>query len=141
MRKKFLKTKNDRPTDEYLDGLWREACYLRDGGECVYHREILHRKNVEILQVHHILQKSTNRLRWDLDNGITVTKGIHFGYFHSKKPVVRDQMEQWALMRLPKKAQERLNMFQNAVGGLDRFALVIYLKQKIEQYKLKRSEV
>ena len=132
--RKFLKTKNDRPTDKYLDNLWRVACRARDKNECVYHREIYGRKNIEVLQVHHILQKATNRLRWDLDNGITVTKGIHFGYFHSKKPIQRDQMEQWALMRLPKKAQDRLNMFQNAIGGLDRFALKIYLLQKIKEF-------
>jgi len=139
--KKFKLTKNDRPTDKQLDALWSEACLWRDGHRCVYSFEVLHRQVTgPVLQVHHILKKATNRLRWDLDSGITAEKGVHFGLFHSEKPIVESQMRQWALGRLTKKAQDKLNMYQHAVGGVDRFALKIYLLQKIREFSNGQSE-
>ena len=131
---KFTKTKNDRPTDKELDVLWREACKARDNYICVYTKEIHHRIHEHELQVHHIMKKATHRMRWDIDNGITLYKGIHFNVAHG--PGCRPkQFEQWALGRLPKKSRDRLNMYQNAIGGVDRFALKVYLLQQIRVFK------
>ena len=143
-RKKFLKTKNDRPTDKELDRLWSDACIARDGGKCIYTYEIGRYGRTHVIDrggicVHHILKKSTNRLRWDLDNGITVSNTkVHFPIAHSQKPIQETQFREWALGRLSRKSQDRLKMYQYAVGGLDRFALKIYLLQKICEYERQR---
>ena len=133
--KKFKLTKNDRPTDKALDALWGACIKARDGNVCRYHKELFNRECAEILQPHHILKKATNRLRWDLDSGITICKSVHFSIAHSQKPIQENQFREWALGRLPKKSREKLEMFQNAVGGVDRFALRIYLKQKLKEFQ------
>jgi len=134
--KKFKLTKNDLPTDKELDALWRDCCLARDGWRCVYTAEILHQTPLypTVLQAHHILKKATNRLRWDLDSGITLEKGVHFSVAHSQKPVQENQFREWALSRLPRKSREKLEMYQYAVGGVDRFALRIYLQQKLQEF-------
>ena len=128
------KTVNMRPTDKRLDYLWRTACAARDGYVCVYSKEIHHKIVERDLQVHHIYKKATHRMRWDMDNGITLTKGVHFYVAHG--PGIRpDQFKQWAIQRLPKKAQDRIEMYKNAVGGVDRFALELYLLNQCRKYK------
>lgn len=132
--KKFKKTKNDRPTDKALDQLWAAVCRARDVNVCRYHKELFNRECTDVLQVHHIQKKTTNRLRWDLDSGITICRGVHFSIAHSQKPIQEKQFREWALGRLPKKSREKLEMYQYAVGGVDRFALKIYLQQKLKEY-------
>ena len=132
--KKFKKTKNDRPTDKELDKLWAEVCRARDGNYCVYHKELFGRHCCEILQVHHINKKCTNRLRWEVSSGITICRAVHFSIAHSQKPIQENQFREWALGRLPQKEREKLVMFQNAVGGVDRFALKIYLQQQLKKF-------
>jgi len=134
-RKKFKLTKNDRPTDKEMDKLWGDCVKARDGGTCRYHRELFNQNCYGILQPHHILKKATNRLRWDLDSGITICKGVHFSIAHSQKPVQEDQFREWALGRLSKKIRENLEMYQYAVGGVDRFALKIYLQQQLRKFQ------
>lgn len=132
--KKFKLTRNDRPTDKELDKLWSAVCRARDGNVCRYHKELFNRECTEVLQVHHILKKCTARLRFDLDSGLTICKGVHFAIAHSQKPVQENQFREWAIGRLPKKSREKLEMYQYAVGGVDRFALKIYLQQKLKEY-------
>lgn len=132
---KFKKTKNDRPSDKELDALWAAVCRARDGNVCRYHKELFNRECTEVLQVHHHSRKSTNRIRWELSAGITICKAVHFSIAHSQKPVQENQFREWALGRLSQKERDKLLMYQNAVGGLDRFALKIYLKQKLKEFQ------
>lgn len=136
---KYLKTVNNRPTDKQLDNLWRECCLARDGYLCRYTKELYKtelNKNNAVLQVHHIMEKATNRLRWDLNNGITIVKDVHFGIAHAKSPTPRNQFREWALDRLTRKERKDLEFIdrQKGTGGVDRFALKIYLEQKLNEF-------
>ena len=137
---KYLKTVNRRPTDNQLTELWKEACHLRDGGVCRYTKEILHvslSRNEAVLQIHHVMKKASSRLKWDLDNGIVLTKGVHFSIAHSNSPTQENQFRQWALGRLPTKNRADLEFLerQKKTGGVDKFALKLYLEKKIEKFK------
>ena len=130
------KTISKKPTDKELDRLWAQACRERDGNMCVYTREIHPGRPAitEGLNVHHILRKATHRMRWDMDNGITISQGTHFYVAHG--PGIRSkQFEEWALGRLSLRAQKNLNMFKNMVGGVDKFALKVYLQNQINLFK------
>lgn len=133
------KTVNKKPTDKELDRLWVKACRARDGNMCVYTREIHPGRPAitEGLNVHHILRKATHRMRWELDNGITISQGTHFYVAHG--PGVRaKQFEQWALSRLSSRAHAHLLLFQNMIGGLDKFALKLYLEKQIKTFEARK---
>jgi len=117
----------------------------RDGNKCVYTYEIYKtvlERNQTVLQVHHLMRKSTFRLRWDLTNGITITKGIHYGVAHSNSPTVENQFRGWALDRLPAKDRDALELLERmkSCGGVDRFAVKLYLEKKLMEYS-KRGEL
>ena len=129
-----MKTINKAPTIKELDKLWADCVKARDGHICVYSQDIHKKIELEGLNAHHILKKGNYRIRYELDNGITITKGIHFYVAHG--PGCRPkQFEEWALARLPKARREKLLMFQHALGGTNKSALKIYLQKELEKFE------
>jgi len=133
------KTVNLAPTVEELDALWNKCVKTRDGFKCVYSKEVLGHHVDTILQAHHILEKPNQRLRWELSNGITITKGVHFGVAHSNSVIRRLQFLQWALDRLPKKKRQELLRLDKVktVGGVNKFLVKIYLEKKLKEFESK----
>lgn len=136
---KFAKTTNHVPTKKQLDELWKKVCLARDGYCCRYTLEIhgvrLKQKEA-VLQCHHIMRKASHRLRWDINNGITITKGAHFSVAHSTRPTVENQFRAWALGRLPEKARRELEFLERSrvSGGVDKMALKIYLERELNRF-------
>lgn len=119
-------------TVRVLDRLWQNCIKARDK-RSVFSFEIYGRTDTEGLVGHHILGKATHRLRWELDNGITITTGQHNFVAHGSR-TRQSQFEQWALDRLPKSKRDKLGMMKWQTGGVDKEGVKIYLEQKLKEY-------
>lgn len=116
-----------QPTMKQLDKMWARAVKLRAGMKSEYSRK------EKGLHSHHILGKTTHRLRWDLDNGVCITSGEHKFIAHGQTQVA-NRFREWALNRLPDKGVE-LEKLKWVTGGSDRFGVYLYLKKKIQEYE------
>ena len=140
-KKKFKKTVNNAPSDKYLDDLYREVCLTRDGWMCRYmkekHSAVMTRENAN-LEVHHIMKKTTRRLRWNLSNGITITEKSHKNIAHNQDPTIKNSFRLWALKRLTKTQREGLEKLERLreTGGVNKFTVKEYLKLKLKTYQL-----
>lgn len=126
--KRLLATGLDpRPSTKELDALWAKAVKLRDGNKSVWSDKTTG------LNAHHILKKPNHRLRWELDNGITITQGEHKYIAHG--PGNREEdFKEWALSRLGKARRQTLEMMKRQTGSVDLWAVRIYLTQKIAEF-------
>ena len=67
-------TRKKKPlSDKYLMSLWRKAVLLANGNRCFF----CSNPNVDELECHHIVHKSTYILRWDWRNGISACNCIN----------------------------------------------------------------
>lgn len=113
--------------DKKLDELWSYAVKLRAG----FKSELSGK--TEGLNSHHILGKSTHRLRWDIDNGICITNGEHKFIAHGSQSRSVKFLD-WAMARLPMSVADKLRMILRMKKlKVDKVAVLLYLKKKIEQ--------
>ena len=69
------------------DVLWFKACLKRYGGKC----ELTNHDYM--IQSHHFFPKSSYpMLRYDLDNGVLLTKGLHFNHHQKGDPTVHQRI-------------------------------------------------
>lgn len=118
---------NPKPTKKELDELWAKAVKLRDGNKSVYSGK------TDRLNSHHILHKPNYRLRWALDNGITITSGEHRFVAHGGGNRSGD-FQEWALNRLGKKRRKELEGMKYLTGGVDLWLVRLFLIKKIEEF-------
>ena len=117
-----------RPSIKYLDRLWSQCVKARDGykSQCS--------GSTENLNAHHILGKATYRLRYSLDNGITITGGEHQYIAHGSR-TRESKFEALALGRLEVNEQEALQRIKYLTGGVDLFAVEMYLKMMLKKFE------
>lgn len=117
-----------RPSIKHLDDLWSLCVKARDK-----HRSQRSGKT-ENLNAHHILGKATYRLRYHLDNGITITWGEHHFIAHGDRTRA-SKFEDWALRRLGKEKEELLRRLKYETGGVDLCAVELYLKTMLQRFQ------
>lgn len=117
--------RQSRPSIKQLDLLWSQAVKLRAGNVSEYSSKS------ERLNSHHISGKGTHRLRWELDNGVCITSGEHLYIAHRQ-----DRASDFRVWAMKKRGltEEKLMQWKRELGGIDRFAMWLYLKQEIKKY-------
>lgn len=123
---KKLKTKSARPTIKQLDKLWADCIKARAGYKCEYSGK------TEGLNAHHIHGKSNYRLRYELDNGVCITKGVHFFVAHVQGRA--EAFKQWA-MRLRGLNNEKASLLAMGCGASDLFLIKLLLEKKLKEFK------
>jgi len=128
---KIKKTINNLPTDKELNTLWAECVKERAGRRSEYSGK------TDRLNAHHILGKASQRLRWELENGVCITGGEH-KYIAHGDTTRKSKFEEWAL-RLralgDTDKMTRISALKWITGGVDKFAVKIYLEQKLAEFK------
>ena len=115
-----------RPTVASLEKLWSECVKARAGYKSEYS------KKTDSLNSHHIHGKPTYRLRFELDNGVCITAGEHkFIAHHAGR---EDKFKDWAC-GLRGFDRDKARLLSNQAGSSDLFAVQIYLKQKLKEFK------
>lgn len=122
---KQLKTKSRRPTVKELDKLWSECIKARAGYVSEYSGK------TENLNSHHLHGKPTYRLRFELDNGVCITGGEH--KFIAHDTFKSEGFKKWAMNLRGFDNDKAMSM--NRAGGTDMFAVQIYLKKKLKEFK------
>ena len=122
---KKLKTKNSRPTIKELDKLWADVIKARAGHVCEYSGK------TEGLNAHHIHGKPNYRLRYELDNGVCITKGVHFFVAHVQGRA--EAFKAWA-MRLRGLSNEKASLLGMKCGASDLFLIKIFLEKKLKEF-------
>ena len=85
-RKYKKKSKMQRLRDK-ADSLWFKACLKRADDKCELTDQIFG------LQSHHFFSKiAYPMLRYDLDNGVVLKKGLHFNHHHKGDPTVHQRI-------------------------------------------------
>jgi len=115
-----------QPSIKALDALWAEAVKLRAGNVSEYSGK------EGRLNSHHIEGKGNHRLRWELDNGVCLTGGEHRFIAHRQDRSA--DFRKWA-MKKRGVTEDTLILWKRQLGGIDRFAMQLYLKQAIKYYK------
>ena len=134
--KKFKLTKNDLPTDEYLDSLWQQCVKAR-----AKNRSELSGSPESPRCGHHIYHKPNLRLRWALEFGICLTNREHARYhefekraFPSDRKIADDMRERF--LKIRGMTEEIAMILKRQTGGIDRFAVKIYLLQKLKEFSV-----
>jgi len=112
------------------DELWSKIVKYRAGNKSEYSG-----KN-ESLNAHHIFGKSNYRLRYELDNGICLTKGEHFYIAHvqGKKHLV----EKLVKKKLGKKRYQELEAMCSGIYKSFLPAIKIYLQNVVKKLEEKK---
>ena len=114
------------------DDLRREIIYLRAG----YKSELSGRPGkqiggTDVLNDHHPAGKPNNRLRYELDNGVCLTKGEHFFLAHNQAEAER--MRTWILRKKGPDFFDRMEMLKNSKCDLR--DVKVYLQAELEKLK------
>jgi len=123
-----------RPTIKHLDDLWSRCIKARDKN-----RSQLSGKT-ENLNAHHILGKATHRLRYHLDNGITITGGEHRFTAHGDRTRA-SKFEEWALRKIGGEREALLRRLKYMTGGVDLSAVELYLKTVLQRFQGKSPSI
>jgi hypothetical protein len=126
---KKLKTVNMRPTIKDLDKLWADVVKARAGHKSEYSGK------TERLNAHHIHGKPNYRLRYELDNGVSITSGEHkFIAHHTGR---QENFKQWA-MRLRGLNNEKAGILAMGCGASDLFLIKLLLEKELK--KLEKAQ-
>ena len=128
--KKRLKYKisgREKPSRKELDTLAREACYARDG-----HRSVLSGRTENLNPCHIYPKGRYTRMRWDIDNLITLTWNEHLNWWH-KNPI---EASAWFKEKYPERAKYlKLRVQVQDKSKQDFNAIKLYLKSLIAKYE------
>ena len=97
------------------DKLWKEVIIRRSGKTC----EITGQTHA--LDPHHFYPKGLyGHLRYDLDNGVAIKRGLHFAHHHKGDPAIHQRIiekrgQKW-FKQLQQKARERQPMSYQTIG-------------------------
>ena len=125
------KTKLPRPKSlkKICDNLWRECCRARAG----YKSELS--GDTKILQIHHIVNKPNNRLRFELLNGICLTRAEHIYGIHSRDTVIVNKYRKRILREIGMGRYAYLLAFRKGIYKTDLKAVKIYLEEQLKIIK------
>jgi len=114
------------------DDLWREIIKAKAGYRSELSGKMADPENGIYLQSHHILQKPNRRLRYELENGICITKGEHNWGAHGGR-----QEEFRRKIQAIRGADifDRLYLLKNQKPP-DMIMLKIYLTKELEKLKV-----
>ena len=114
-----------RPKIKELDKLWADCIKARAGHKSEYSGK------TEKLNAHHIHGKSNYRMRWELDNGVSITSGEHFFIAHIQGR--SQKFKEWA-MKLRKFGEIKAKRLSTQLGGTDLFGVKLFLQQELKKY-------
>ena len=121
-----LKLASKRPSVDDLDDLARIYVMLRDKGKCRVCG------STRYLQTAHFITRSNKHTRWDEDNLFLLCSGCHTMRMNSwhKDPATATE---WVRKTLGEKEFDKLRMRANDTSKIDRNAIKVYLKAKINE--------
>jgi len=123
-----------RPSIKHLDDLYSRCVKARDKNRSQWSGK------TENLNAHHILGKATHRLRYHLDNGVTITGGEHNFTAHGDRTRA-SKFEEWALSRVGKEKEDLLRRLKYMTGGVDLFMVELYLKTMLQRFQGKSQPI
>ena len=120
------------------DELWTECIKER----AKYQSELSGVKGIKagglaITAAHHILGKSTNRLRYSLANGICLVNGKeHIFGVHNTNPAIASECFDRIVSSIGDKRYKKIKMLQRAKTGSSDLGLIkYYLTNKLKEFK------
>jgi hypothetical protein len=114
---------------KFLDKIWAHLVKCRAGFRCEISGKL---RGEVILDAHHIVGKPSHRLRYELDNGISITKGIHnFGAHGSKTRQV--EFEKRVKQLRGEDVYERLLMLKNGETP-NKYTVFLYFRELYKTY-------
>lgn len=120
----MAKKTDNKKLKKHLDDLWREYIKLRAGSKS----ELSGKEGA--LDCHHITRKPNNFLRYDLDNGICLSKWEHrYGIHGNHEEEYRELIKQVRGNDIYEKLRPRRNYTCNLRD------IEIYLTQKLKELK------
>jgi hypothetical protein len=128
---KYKKTTNKKPTLKELHKLWADCVKARAGYKSEYSGKL------GCLHAHHIHGKPNFRLRFELDNGVSLTSGEHKFIAHHTGRAYK--FKQWA-MKLRGLDEDKALILGQQLGYVDLFGVKIYLEQKLKEFKKQNSK-
>ena len=112
-----------------LDTLWAKVVKARAGGVSEWSGKS------ERLNAHHIHGKPTQRLRWELKNGVSLTAGEHkFIAHHTGR---QENFKRWA-MKLRNFYSDDVLVVATKIGGVDKFGVKMFLENELSFYERKK---
>lgn len=117
--------RSNRPTLKELDRLWAECVKARAGYRCEYSGK------KGQLNAHHIDGKPNYRLRYELENGICITNGVHFYVAHHAGRAQEFRKKALQIREIDEKFLETL---RHLTGGSDLFLVKLYLEKEFKKW-------
>jgi hypothetical protein len=107
-----------------LDECWSYLVKLRAGFKC----ELTGDERAK-LNAHHLINKGTtsNRLRWELDNGICISVGLHLFHAHSGNYEIATKFRERVQSLKGQDVYDRLGLLKRA-SSPDRAGVFLYYK-------------
>ena len=124
---KLLKSKSLK---KICDNLWREYCRTRAGNKSELSGE------TKILQIHHIVNKPNNRLRFEILNGICLTRSEHIFGIHSKDTVTANEYHNRILAVIGQDRYNYLLSLRKRSYKTDLKLVKIYLDEQLKTIKI-----
>ena len=87
MTRPYKKKTEKQKLRDRADDLWKKLCLKRAGNKCELTEQVFG------LQVHHFFPRITYpMLRYDLENGIVLKKGLHFNHHTRGDPTIHERI-------------------------------------------------
>lgn len=134
MKKCKIKLPKPKSLKKICDSLWRECCRARAG----YKSELS--GDTKILQTHHIVNKPNYRLRYELSNGICLTRTEHIYGVHSRDTVTANEYHKRILEIIGESRYAYLLTFRKRSYKTDLKLVKIYLEEQLKMIKEKRND-
>lgn len=123
--KKPRKTRRKNNLKSECDKLWSKLIKLRAGNKSELSGQ------TENLQSHHLIQKTAGyRLRYELDNGICLTKSEHFSWHYV--PIKHEQMREQVKALRGNDIFIKLANLKSYKGKTDLKLIKVFLEKEIE---------
>ena len=117
------------------DDIWADLIKAKAGHKSEYSGKLGKKAGGdEILHAHHILGKSNYRLRYELDNGISLTAGEHKFIAHhtGRQEMFRERIKEIKGQDI----YERLKLLKSGISKVDYKMMFLYLKEQLKTYEL-----
>jgi hypothetical protein len=117
---------------KFLDKIWAYLVKCRAGFRC----EVTGREDAT-LNAHHLIGRTNYRLRWELENGICITAGVHnFGAHGSKTRQV--EFEKRVKQLRGEDVYDRLLMLKNGETP-NKYTVFLYFRELYKTYHYKEG--
>jgi len=127
--KERKKIKLPKSLKKICDNLWRECCRAK----AEYKSELS--GDTKILQIHHIVNKPNNRLRFEILNGICLTRSEHIFGIHSRDTVIANGYHNRIILEIGLDRYNYLLSLRKGVYKTDLKLVKIYLQEQLKIIK------